>query len=244
MKKLSLVTIIIPLLLTGCKQTDRYIHYKNGDMVFSSSETYFKTIDSKTLFHQIINSNDSVTFYYGLEGCSSCEEVKSHLTQYIKKTNQYIYYVSSSVIDLNTLDIGYTDFKISSLYLFDNGKLIKEFNKDALNNPKMIKNNLSKLYKETNTYIFDNDINFIRYMSSNKGNAYLIDRTYKDATSYYNENVKYTLGKDTAAIYYIDGIVPNSLIPFVSSNTKYAHLTFDNGDIHINESEIITEPIY
>lgn len=245
MKKAYISLLITTLLLTGCANKGTHTMYKNGDVVFKNSNNYLINVEDEIIVNRLISSGDSVAIYYGLDGCSSCEEVKSNLMSYVKDVGQLIYYVSSNSIDMNRLNFEYKEFQISNLYLFDNKELIKVFNKDALNNPKMVKNNLASSYRKSNTYLFNDVINFVNYMSSETGDAYVVANWSKVAMEYYNKNVKDKFGRRTSIVYYYDGIRDEALHPYgIGGNYLFTHLTFKNGNIKVITSETIENLIY
>lgn len=237
MKKIYVPLLLTTLLLTGCAPKGNHIMYQNGDVVFNNADTYLEELSLEYVVKNYIESGDSISIYYGLEGCSSCEYVFNNLNRYIKDNGQKIYYVSSNKVDLNTLNLGYSDFKVSNLYLFDDGQLFKTFHKDALNNPKMIKNNLSKEYKKSKAYIFNDVNNFTNFISNNDCDAFVYKKTEKDANEWYLNNYKNNLRDGYTAIYYDHGDSSLLLEKYgVQSNSYFTYIECSNGSYTVKDS--------
>lgn len=174
-KKNLLFIVLFSISLFSCKGKEKISQYKMDNL---SSFIYA----SQDFLDEILSSKNNSLVFIGSENCSSCILARPYLEQYIKITNQVIFWVDTHVF--NNLKDKYSLYSYSSstLLIIKEGKVnsIIPYSSNNYSSQQYINKLLSSKIKQ-DKYIL-NDIDEFIYSStfsmcslSFKTNAYLND---------------------------------------------------------------------
>lgn len=187
--------IVLPFILSGCSFKGTSPMIRNGDLLYLEVDepNYFRDVncaDLTTLFE----SNSDYLLMFTRKGCSSCEEFKPIIENYIKKTNQVVYSYEISESDfMNEFVPQYgnkffpsNEILTPALFVGE-GLEVKELDHNRFMTKPMFTNLMRGQVYETNVYSFTRFNSYLKFKENNSPfETYIYDRKNKTASDSFN----------------------------------------------------------